>query len=110
AALGSDRNIEKLVALVPIVVDRAEGIAHAPFGHHRPRNVGGTLQIVLRARRNLTERQLLGGPAAAPGSDLRVAAASYSRARRTRAARSRSCAPGPCPGSPSRRSHGRTRG
>ncbi len=40
------------------------GVAHAPLGDHRARDVGGALQIVLRAGRDLADRDLLGGAAA----------------------------------------------
>ena len=47
-----------------IEVDRAEPLAHAPLGDHRARDVGGALQIVLRAGRDLAERDLFGRAAA----------------------------------------------
>ena len=61
---GPDRDVEELAPLVAVVVDGAERVAHAPFGDHRARDVGGALQIVLRAGGDLAERELLGRPAA----------------------------------------------
>ena len=109
--------------LVAVVVDGAERVAHAELGDHRARDVGGALQVVLRAGRDLAERDLLGGAAAeqhrelaeqiaraSSGSDPRAAAASCSRARRSRAARSRSCAPDRARAARWRRWRGPTRG
>ena len=70
AAFGADGNVEEPAALVAIVVDGAERVAHAPLGHHRARDVGGALQVVLRARRNLPERNLFGRAAAEQHCEL----------------------------------------
>ena len=63
-ALLRHRDVEEARPLVAVVVDRAERVAHAELGDHRPRDVGGALQVVLRAGGNLAERDLLGGPPA----------------------------------------------
>ena len=64
AALLHERRVEERRSLVAVVVDRAERLAHAELGHHRARDVGGALQVVLRAGRDLAERDLLGAPPA----------------------------------------------
>ena len=57
-------------ALVAVVVDGAERVAHAELGDHRARDVGGALQVVLRAGRDLAERDLLGRAAAEQHREL----------------------------------------
>ncbi len=49
AALVGLRHVEEAAAPAGIEVDRAEPLAHAPFGDHRAGDVGGALQVVLRA-------------------------------------------------------------
>ena len=70
AALGAELDVEELVALVAVVVDGAERVAHAPFGDHRPGDVGGALQVVLGAGGNLAEGDLLGRAAAEQHREL----------------------------------------
>ena len=106
AALGHVRRVEERAAPPAFVVDRADRLAHAELGHHRARDVGGAQQVVLRAGRELAEDDQLGRAAAEQhgqlvlefaarhaGSGPRSAAASCSRARRSRGRRSRPCAP-----------------
>ena len=57
-------------ALLARVVDGADGVAHAPLGDHRAGDVGGALQVVLRAGRNLAKRDLLGRAAAQQHGEL----------------------------------------
>ena len=61
------RNVARVVA---VVVDRAERVAHAELGDHRARDVGGAQQVVLRAGRDLAERDLFGGAAAEQHGEL----------------------------------------
>src|SRR5206468_5619472 len=51
AAFGADWNIEEARALVAIVVDGAERLAHAELGDHRAGDVGGALQIDRKSTR-----------------------------------------------------------
>ena len=69
-ALLHHRHVEETRALLAFVVDRAERVAHAELGDHRPRDVGGALEVVLRAGRDFAERDLLGGPAAEQHREL----------------------------------------
>jgi hypothetical protein len=77
AALVHERSVDELRAALAVVVHRAERLAHAVLGDHRPRDVGGALQVVARAGRDLAERDLLGAaPAEQHGQlGLQVAAA-----------------------------------
>ena len=64
SALLRHRDVEEPRPLVAVVVDRAERVAHPELGDHRARDVGGALEIVLRAGRDLAERDLFGRPPA----------------------------------------------
>ena len=70
---------EERVALADVVRHRPELVAHAPHAHHPAREVGGRLEVALRARRRLAEDELLCRPTAEldgqPG-EQRVAARS----------------------------------
>jgi hypothetical protein len=59
SALGRHPDVEEASALVHVIVDGAHLVAHAPLGDHRARHVGGALQIVLRAGRDLPECNFL---------------------------------------------------
>ncbi len=62
--------LEKTGALVTGVVDGADRVAHAPLGDHRAGDVGGALQIVLCACRNLAQCDLFCGSAAEEDGEL----------------------------------------
>ena len=69
-ALLRHRDVQKPRPLVAVVVDRAQRVAHAELGDHRARDVGGALQVVLRAGRNLAERDLFGRASAQQHGEL----------------------------------------
>ncbi len=49
---------------------RAQGIAHAPLGHHAASHVGGTLEVVAGAGRHLIHKQLFGNATTEQHSDV----------------------------------------
>jgi hypothetical protein len=51
--------------------DRPELVAHAPLAHHLARQLGRALDVVLRARRDVADHQLLGHAAAEEHAEVR---------------------------------------
>src|SRR5690349_2849842 len=70
-SLWTDRDVEEATALGVVVVNGAERVAHAPFGDHRARDIGGALQIVLRTRGDLAQCEFLRGASAEQNGELR---------------------------------------
>src|SRR5439155_26994371 len=69
-ALLRHRDVEEPGPLLGVEVDRAERLARAELGDHRAGDVGGALQVVLRAGRNLAERDLFRRPPAGQHREL----------------------------------------
>ena len=61
---------EEHLLLAAREVQRAELVAHAPLGDHRPGELGRALDVVAGAGRLLAEHDLLGDPAAHQDRDL----------------------------------------
>src|SRR5207253_1654723 len=70
SALLRHRNIEKARPFVAVVVDCPERVAHSELRDHRARDIGGALEIVLRAGRDLAERDLFGRAAGQQDGEL----------------------------------------
>ena len=70
ASLGPERHLEEGISLVAVVADGTELVAHAELGHHRPGDVSGPLEVVLRTGRHLAKRNLFGAAAAEENRQL----------------------------------------